>query len=100
MQRQGEYLVGDQPTIKCTFRDRAEVATDPTTVTFTMKEPDGTKTTYTYGTDTELRNDATGVYQTEWPITKEGAHYFEFRGTGTVAAVQDATFAARAPRTT
>lgn len=100
MQRTAEYLIGDQPTIKCTFRDRDGTATDPTTVTFTMNEPDDVKTTYTFGTDAQVRNRITGEYELEWPVTKEGAHYFEFRGTGVIAAVQDATFAARSPRTT
>ena len=35
----------------------------------------------------------------DWPVAKVGAHYFEFAGTGSVVAVQDAVFTARAGQT-
>ena len=48
------YIVGDAPRLTGTFKNSAGLASDPTGITFKIKEPDGASTTYTYGTDAQL----------------------------------------------
>ncbi len=93
------YIVGDAPRLTGTFKNSAGSASDPSGIVFKIREPDGALTTYTYGTDAELVRSSTGVYYVDWPVAKVGAHYFEFGGTGSVVAVQDAVFTARASQT-
>ena len=78
------YDIGDTRRLEATFKDIAGVLTDPTAVTFTMEEPDGTITTYnTVGAN--LKNPSVGVYHVDWPLAKAGRHAIEFIGTGAVA---------------
>jgi hypothetical protein len=90
------YIVGDKPTLKATFKNSSDAVGDPTAVVFVIKEPDGTRTTYTYGTDAEITNPSVGVYQVAWEITQRGHHQFTFDGSGSLEAVGDGEFEARA----
>ena len=87
--------VGDVTRLTVAFVDLASVATDPTTVTFVMRAPDGTTTTYVYGTDSELVKDSVGNYHVDWTIAQELRHHYEFNGTGTVIASFPGEFYAR-----
>ena len=77
------YDIGDKRTLSANFQTGAPLAdTDPTTLTFKMKEPDGTVTTYVFGTDAELVKDDTGDYHADWTIAKAGRHRWRFIATG------------------
>lgn len=89
-----EYDIGDLPRLTATF-EVSDVAADPTAVTFTLREPDGVLTTYTYPADAELVKDATGVYHVDWPVTKAGNHFYRFAGTGAAVAAEERQFVAR-----
>ncbi len=89
-----DYDIGDTRNLSVTFSVGGSL-TDPTTVTFKMKEPDGTETTYVFGTDPELTNPSTGVYTVSWPITQSGIHRYKFVATGTVEQAEQLTFLAR-----
>lgn len=69
--------------------------TDPTTVTFSITEPDGTQTTYVQGIDDEAVKDSTGVYYVDWTITQAGRHYWKWTGTGTVITAEEESFTVR-----
>lgn len=51
---QAQYDVGDQPSIISTFKDSAGDLADPSTVIFSVREPDGTITTEALGDATKL----------------------------------------------
>lgn len=70
----------------------ASVATDPSTLMFIMREPDGTETPYVYGTDAELVKDSTGNFHVDWPITQAGRHLYRWVGTGAAAEAGQAEF--------
>ncbi|MGD9879036.1 MAG: hypothetical protein AB7E70_20935 [Hyphomicrobiaceae bacterium] len=77
------------------FKDADGEAADPTAVTFRIMEPDGTETTYVYGTDAELVKAGTGDYYVHWTCAKEGRHSYRFEGTGTVTAAGEQVFDVR-----
>lgn len=80
------------PRVTATFVNASNVNTDPTTVTFTVVEPDGTSTTYTYGTDVEVVKSATGIYYTDVLLSSTGRWSVTSRGTGTVADAETTEF--------
>lgn len=92
------FDVGDLARLDAEFSDLAGAPIDPTTVTFKIKEPDNTVTTYVFGTDAELVKDATGLYHVDWPVTQSGAHNWRYESTGTGQAAEEAIFTARASK--
>ena len=89
------YDVGDKIRITATFTNLAGTATDPTAVTFKIKLPSGTTTTYIYGTDAELVKSATGIYYVDWTFSLADSHRYMFSGTGTVTASDEGTLLVR-----
>lgn len=60
-----EYDIGDSIKLYTTtpFTDKStDTATDPDVVRFRVRKPDGTVTSYVYGTDAEVVRDGTGDY--------------------------------------
>lgn len=72
-----------------TFKDLAGVPTDPSTVTFTLKGPDGVSTIYTYGQGAEIVRDSAGVFHTDMLPNSEGEWKWRWQGTGTIAAATE-----------
>lgn len=89
------YDIGDTRRLTATFTNLAGTETDPSTVTFKIKLPDGTVTTYVYGTDAELVRSGAGVYYVDYSITQAGRYSYRFEGTGTVATAENSEFYAR-----
>jgi hypothetical protein len=89
------YDIADIVTLSGAFTNSGGVATDPTTITFDLTEPDAVTTSYVYGTDSELVKDSTGNYHVAWPITKSGLHAWRMAGTGAVETAQEGVFYAR-----
>ncbi len=90
------YDVGDVRRLSVTFKDIAGSDTDPGTVSFLMREPDGALTTFVYLTDSEVVKDATGKFHIDWPIAKPGRHAGAWVGTGAVELRDEFEFYARA----
>lgn len=82
------YDIGDLRRLSVTFSDIDGTEADPTTVTFKMREPDGTETIYAYGTDAELVKDGVGRYHVDWTLTQAGRHVVRWEGTGVVATAE------------
>lgn len=61
-------------------------ATDPTTVTLLVQDPNGTETSYTYALG-QVTKDGTGLYSKSITMSTPGTWYYKFIGTGTCAAV-------------
>lgn len=87
------YDKGDVVRLTGTFTVDG-VATDPTTVTLKVQEPDGTETTYTYALATVTKV-STGVYRKDITIDESGYWYYRWEGTGTVATSGEAVLLTR-----
>ncbi len=85
-------LIGTGVTSTQRFTNSAGTLTDPTTVSVTIREPDGTKTTYVYVTDPEVVKDSTGVYHISFVPDQIGSHGVYWLGTGTVPYSEELFF--------
>lgn len=88
------YQVGDKIRLSSAFTDIDGAAQDPGGVVFTLRAPDGTVTTYTYGTDAALVKDSTGNYHVDWLIESAGRHRYRFAGVTTGQAAAENVFRA------
>ena len=80
---------GVEPNARITRRRRA---VDPVTVECHISDPDGTKTSYVYGTDDELVRDETGLYHLELTPESVGEWTFRWETTSPDTACRDRTF--------
>jgi hypothetical protein len=90
------WLVGQQPKLTADFKTTAGVLTDPSAVTFKIKLPSGTTTTYVYGVDSQLVRASTGSYYVLWTLTVAGTHRYSFTGTGALTAYNETVFVVHA----
>ncbi|HSW43830.1 MAG TPA: hypothetical protein VLM76_15135 [Patescibacteria group bacterium] len=74
------------------FTNAAGVLTDPTTVRFRWRAPDGRETTWTHGIGTEVVKLGIGLYEAHVPVTLPGLHFVRWEGTGPVTAAAEGTF--------
>ena len=89
-----QYDIGSLVRISATFTLASGVE-DPSTITAKVKLPNGTTTTYVYGTDGALVRDSKGVYHVDWSVTAAGVHQYRFVGTGTAQGAASGSFLAR-----
>lgn len=75
-----EYEVGDRVRLAAAFTVNG-TATDPTTVTFTVKKPDGTTTI-----NNTPSHDSTGNYHIDVDLDMAETWYWRVAGTGTATA--------------
>ena len=75
------FTQGQLLTIIGIFRDASEALIDPTTVSLIVKTPDGTITTFLYGSSAIVK-DATGNYHYDYSIVQAGQYYYRWVGTG------------------
>lgn len=85
------YLIGALVNLDASFTV-AGVLTDPTTLVYIVREPDGIETSFLYGTDVEVVRLAQGRYRLQWRVAQSGAHYYRAEGTGAADGVQEAHF--------
>lgn len=84
---------GDQIKVSAnTFKNASDVATDPTTVTFKYKKPDGTMTTLVYLTDAAVVRTGAGAYYVLLTLNMKGTWYVRWEGTGAVIAADEDNF--------
>lgn len=83
------YDVGDAVRFSVTFQDLNGTNVDPDTVVFKTKNPAGTISTYTYGSDAEVVKDSTGKYHCDIVVGSEGFWFARWEGSGTVYAAGD-----------
>lgn len=77
------YYPGDQVFVPATFTDAETGAVaDPDAVTFVYKNPDGSLSTFVFGTDPEVVKKSTGVYQCEAIVNQSGTYYVKVSGSG------------------
>ena len=87
--------IGDRRRLQATFKDVNGTLADPTTITFKMREPDGTITTKV-DVAGSLVNPSVGVWYYDFTITKQGRHSWSMEGIGDVVGLEEQEFYARA----
>lgn len=88
------YDTGDIARIEATFQlDGAMV--DPTTLVLEVTVPDGSTTTYTYGSGSEIQRLDTGRYRSDLACSTAGSWRYRWVASGNVAAVVHGEFLVR-----
>lgn len=88
----GVYPLNTSVTITETFTVLG-VPTDPTTVTYKVKDPEGTETSYVWTVAPEVTNPGVGIYVLELaPVTVPGPWLYQIIGTGAVEAAGSGEF--------
>ena len=83
------YKKGRLVRFSAAFTNAAGTATDPTAVTFKIRSPAGTTTTYVYGTDAELVRDSAGNFHVDFAMTAAGDWAHRWEGTGAVVTAEE-----------
>lgn len=90
-----KYLVGQQPLITALFTNAANVATNPTTVTFIFVDPAGAQTS-TSNPNAAITNPSTGTWVYTWPgstgITTVGVWSYRIKGVGALIDADEGSF--------
>lgn len=95
MANYNSYDVGSVVSVIGTFKDKAQVVQDPTTVTLKLKDPSGTSFTYTYAL-AQVIKDSVGVYRKDVDTTlKPGKWLYRWESTGQYQAASDNAFIVR-----
>jgi hypothetical protein len=82
----GRKYVNGPVRIAANFQDESRADVDPTTVALKLMSPNGTTTTFTYGTDAELVKANTGDYYVDYSPNMSGRWWFRWETTGTTTA--------------
>lgn len=88
------YDIGDYVRISSTFRQNAALI-DPSTVSVTVKAPDGTSVTYSYAGST-VTKDSLGIYYVDVAPSLVGTYRYRWQSTGTGAGAEESWFQVRA----
>jgi hypothetical protein len=86
------YDKGDVVVLSAAFTDLLNVPIDPDTVTFKVKAPDGSVTTFVFGTDLELVKDSVGNYHVDVSVNLDGHWRYRFESTGIGQAAEESSF--------
>lgn len=84
------YDVGDTVRLTATFTDASDVDANPTTVTVSVRAPDGMTTTPT------ATQDSTGIWYYDLTLSQAGTWRYRFAGTGALVAAAEGQLFARA----
>lgn len=80
------YYPGDRVYIPATFTDAdTDSPADPDTVTFTLKNPNGSLSTFVFGTASEVTKVSTGTYLCGAIVNQAGVYFVKVSGTGAIA---------------
>lgn len=86
------YDIGDVVKLTGTFRDVDGDLANPTTVTLTVLEPDGTTST------PSASSSSTGIYTATVTIDQSGTWRYRWEGTGDVVTAEEGSFDVRPRR--
>jgi hypothetical protein len=89
------YDIGDAVRCTITFATTDSTPTDPTTVTFTYRDPSGNETTWVFGVDAQVIKDDTGDYHADVTLDEDGLWHYRFEGTGALIAAAEHGFYVR-----
>jgi hypothetical protein len=76
-----EYEIGETVRSAAEIKNISQEYTDPGTLVFTVKDPSGNETSYTYGADSEVVKTDVGRYYVEVIPDEAGQWYYSFQST-------------------
>lgn len=82
------FSSGDTIRFQVTF-SLSSINTDPTTVIFRTKNPNGVVTSYVYLTDNELIKSDTGIFYIDLALNLTGEHFYRWEGTGDAPGISE-----------
>lgn len=85
------YTLGDGFRLQATFTVNG-VNTDPSTVVFSLKDPDDIITSYTFGVNAQVVKSAVGVYYMDVTVSKPLTWWYRIVGTGACIAAVESSF--------
>lgn len=83
------YLIGQVVRISVAATDADATAADPGGLALLVKSPDGTITTYTYGTAAEVVRTATGAYHADIALDTAGTWRWRWEATAPNAGADE-----------
>ena len=87
------FWVGGTARIDWTVKENVNGdLVDPSIITFSVADPNGSTTSYTYGTDESLKRLSTGSYYISVPLSVSGVHTYKIQVLGGVADVEYGRF--------
>lgn len=81
--RPGLVYINTSYRVPGRFQDENGNYIDPDTLTFTLRSPSGTATTYTSGTDDEIEQVSTGIYNADVDLDESGRWFWRWTATDT-----------------
>lgn len=72
------WITGEVGVISLSAATEAGLPTDPASVVLKIKDPTGTISTYTHGTDADLVKDSTGEYHMNIELSLVGKWYWRW----------------------
>lgn len=91
--------LGDLVRLESEFRDlELDTLMDPTVVKLSIREPDGTLVTLTYGVDASIIRSSLGIYYYDLDCDQSGDWYYRWWSTGTGQAAEERHFTVRPAR--
>lgn len=85
------YIQGSLIRVSAVFLVNS-APTDPTTIVLKFKNPTGTITTWTFGTDNQVVKESLGTYRADINANVGGTWLFRWEGTGAAQAADQGTF--------
>lgn len=76
-----QYLRGRVVRVTGTVVNENGTPVNPTTMTFKVKNPAGTTTTYVYGTDSQVVRPSTGSFYVDVTASTEGRYQYRWEST-------------------
>lgn len=90
-----DFDIGDLVNLDMAFKTTALAAIDPSSVVFTLRLPNQTLITYTYGVDGQITRGTVGKYNVLYSPLTEGTYYYRFAGTGACQTAEEESFYVR-----
>ncbi len=87
-----EYEKGDLVSVQATFTNAAGGLQDPGAVYLSVRAPNGTVTTYTYGVTAAIVRDSLGTYSSDISATASGTWRYRWYSDGAGQAADEDVF--------
>lgn len=78
--------------LRLILRDLTNTVADPTQLLFSIKEPDGETTSFTWGIDDEIVQESTGTFYLDWDADQVGLHHYKWQANGAVQLGKSGAF--------
>lgn len=92
-----DYYPTSRVRVEAQIKNLSNVYTDPTQLIFTIEEPSGIETSYTWGIDAELIRVSPGQFYVDWDASQAGQHKYRWQANGAIQAAFGGSFNIKEP---